>query len=290
MATIERELQPEKPLIQRMGVGVDAERVQTDDGDLMIVSMGPQHPSTHRKMTSWICPGGLRGDMPEGWFHKVGKFVSEFPRRLDEYNRLISKNPIFIERLSGVGQISAEDAIAWGMSGPSLRGSGVAWDIRKANPYTGYDEFEFDIPVGKTGDVYDRFLCRMEELKQSHRILVQALKNVPGGPVMTSARKSAPPPRAELDTSMESLIHHFKLFTEGYHPPIGESYAAVESARGEKGYYLYSDGSNKPARVKIKGPSFNNLQALPKMAEGRMIADVVAIIGSIDIVLGDIDR
>ena len=138
--------------------------------------------------------------------------------------------------------------------------------------------------------MYDRFLCRMEELKQSQRILVQAFKDVPGGPVMTSDRKIAPPPRAELDTSMESLIHHFKLFTEGYHPPIGEAYAAVESARGEKGYYLYSDGSNKPARVKIKGPSFNNLQALPKMAEGRMIADVVAIIGSIDIVLGDIDR
>ena len=228
--------------------------------------------------------------MPEGWFHKANKFVENFPRRLDEYNKLVSKNPIWVERLSGVGVISAADAIAWGLSGPSLRGSGVAWDIRKANPYCGYEEFEFDIPVGQKGDVYDRFLCRMEEMRQSHRILVQALKDVPGGPVMTSDRKVAPPPRAELDTSMESLIHHFKLFTEGYHPPIGEAYAAVESARGEKGYYVYSDGSNKPYRVKIKGPSFNNLQALPKMAEGRMIADVVAIIGSIDIVLGDIDR
>ena len=422
MATIERELTTAPvapaPTVQRLGAGIDTERVKTDDGDLMIVNMGPQHPSTHgvlrlvveldgenvmkatphigylhtglektmenmtyykaltitdredylsnlmnnlaysmavekligceippraqrlrlilneleriashllwlgthaldigamtlffytwrerdqildmkemmsgvRMMTSWICPGGLRGDMPEGWFHKVNRFVADFPRRLDEYNRLIAKNPIFIERLSGIGIISAEDAVAWGLSGPTLRGSGVAWDIRKANPYTGYDEFEFDVPTGKTGDVYDRFLCRMEEMKQSQRILVQALKDVPGGPVMTSDRKIAPPPRAELDTSMESLIHHFKLFTEGYHPPIGESYAAVESARGEKGYYIYSDGSNKPARVKIKGPSFNNLQALPKMAEGRMIADVVAIIGSIDIVLGDIDR
>jgi len=249
-----------------------------------------EHLSGVRMMTSWICPGGLRGDGPEGWLHKVQKFVDGFPKKLDEYNKLVSKNPIWVERLSGIGQITAEDALAWGMSGPALRGSGVAWDIRKANPYTGYDEFEFDIPVGSKGDVYDRFLVRMEELRQSHRILVQALKNVPGGSVMTSDRKVAPPPRAELDTSMESLIHHFKLFTEGYHPPIGEAYAAVESARGEKGYYVYSDGSGIPYRVKIKGPSFNNLQALPKMAEGRMIADVVAIIGSIDIVLGDIDR
>jgi len=249
-----------------------------------------EHLSGVRMMTSWICPGGLRGDGPEGWLHKVQKFVDGFPKKLDEYNKLVSKNPIWVERLSGIGQITAEDALAWGMSGPALRGSGVAWDIRKANPYTGYDEFEFDIPVGSKGDVYDRFLVRMEELRQSHRILVQALKNVPGGPVMTNDRKVAPPPRAELDTSMESLIHHFKLFTEGYHPPIGEAYAAVESARGEKGYYVYSDGSGIPYRVKIKGPSFNNLQALPKMAEGRMIADVVAIIGSIDIVLGDIDR
>jgi NADH-quinone oxidoreductase subunit D len=243
-----------------------------------------------RMMTSWICPGGLRGDAPAGWFYKVQKFVDGFPKKLDEYNRLVSKNPIWVERLSGIGVISPADAIAWGMSGPSLRGSGVAWDIRKANPYCGYEEFEFDIPVGKNGDVYDRFLCRMEELRQSHRILVQALRDVPGGPVMTNDRKVAPPPRAELDTSMESLIHHFKLFTEGYRPPIGETYAAVESARGEKGYYIYSDGGNVPYRVKIKGPSFNNLQALPKMAEGLMIADVVAVIGSIDIVLGDIDR
>jgi len=243
-----------------------------------------------RMMTSWICPGGLRGDAPAGWFYKVQKFVDGFPKKLDEYNKLVSKNPIWVERLSGIGVISAKDAIAWGMSGPSLRGSGVAWDIRKANPYCGYEEFQFDIPVGKNGDVYDRFLCRMEELKQSHRILVQALKNIPGGPVITEDRKMAPPPRAELDTSMESLIHHFKLFTEGYRPPIGEAYGVVESARGEKGYYIYSDGGNLPYRVKIKGPSFNNLQALPEMIKGLMIADTVAVIGSIDIVLGDIDR
>jgi len=243
-----------------------------------------------RMMTSWICPGGLRGDSPDGWFYKVNRFVSEFPAHLDEYRRLVTKNPIWIERLTGIAMMSKDDCLAWGVSGPTLRAAGVAWDVRKANPYSGYDQFEFDIPTGSKGDVYDRFLVRMEEMNQSYRILVQALKDVPGGPVMTSDRKVAPPPRAELDTSMESLIHHFKLFTEGYRPPIGEVYAAVESARGEKGYYIYSDGGNKPYRVKIKGPSFNNLQALPKMIEGLMLADVVAAIGSIDIVLGDIDR
>lgn len=243
-----------------------------------------------RMMTSWICPGGLRGDTPPGWLEKVQAFVDFFPSRIDEYDRLLTKNPIWIERLTGIGILSAEDAIALGMSGPSLRGSGVAWDLRKSNPYCGYEEFDFDIPVGNHGDVYDRYLCRMEEMRQSLRILQQALRDVPGGPVMTTDRKVAPPPRAELDTSMESLIHHFKLFTEGYHPPVGEAYAGVESGRGEKGYYVYSDGSNVPYRVKINGPSLKNLQALPTMAKGRYIADVVAIIGSIDIVLGDIDH
>jgi NADH-quinone oxidoreductase subunit D len=243
-----------------------------------------------RMMTSWICPGGLRGDTPVGWLERAQKFADAFPRKIDEYDKLLTKNPIWIERLTGIGRITAEDAIAMGMSGPSLRGSGVAWDLRKSNPYTGYDEFDFDIPVGSNGDVYDRYLVRMEELRQSVRILQQALKDVPDGPVMTADRKVAPPPRVELDTSMESLIHHFKLFTEGYHPPIGEAYAACESGRGEKGYYIYSDGSGMPYRVKINGPSLKNLQALPKMARGRMIADVVAIIGSIDIVLGDIDH
>ncbi|HEY3331610.1 MAG TPA: NADH dehydrogenase (quinone) subunit D [Capsulimonadaceae bacterium] len=243
-----------------------------------------------RMMTSWICPGGLRGDAPDGWLERTKKFVDEFPAKLSEYDRLLTKNPIWIERLTGIGVVTPEDAIAYGMSGPSLRGSGVAFDVRKANPYCGYEQFDFDIPVGSNGDVYDRFLVRMEEFRQSIRILEQALKDVPGGPVITNDRKVAPPPRAELDTSMESLIHHFKLFTEGYHPPVGEAYGACESGRGEKGYYIYSDGSNIPYRVKINGPSLKNLQALPRMAKGRMIADVVAMIGSIDIVLGDIDR
>jgi len=243
-----------------------------------------------RMMTSWICPGGLRGDVPAGWVEKASMFVEHFPVKIDEYDKLLTKNPIWIERLTGVGIISAQDAVAYGMSGPSLRGSGVAWDLRKANPYCGYEQFEFEIPVGTKGDVYDRYLIRMEEMRQSVRILKQALKDIPDGLVRTSDRKIAPPPRAELDTSMESLIHHFKLYTEGYHPPVGEVYAACESGRGEKGYYIYSDGGNMPYRVKINGPSLKNLQALPKLARGRMIADVVAIIGSIDIVLGDIDR
>ncbi len=243
-----------------------------------------------RMMTSWICPGGLRGDAPMGWIERTQNFVNKFPLKIDEYSNLLTKNPIWIERLTGIGKISAENAIAFGMSGPSIRGSGVAWDLRKSNPYIGYDEFDFDIPVGNNGDVYDRYLVRVEEMRQSVRILQQALKNIPSGPVMTSDRKVAPPPRAELDTSMESLIHHFKLFTEGYHPPVGEAYAACESGRGEKGYYVYSDGSSIPYRVKINGPSTKNLQALPQMAKGLMIADLVAIIGSIDIVLGDIDH
>jgi NADH-quinone oxidoreductase subunit D len=243
-----------------------------------------------RMMTSWICPGGLRGDVPTGWLERAQKTVDALPQKIGEYNKLLTKNPIWIERLSGIGQITAQDAVAYGMSGPSLRGSGVAFDLRKANPYCGYEQFDFDIPTGKNGDVYDRYLVRMEELNQSVRIIRQALKDIPEGPVRVDNRKVAPPPRAELDSSMESLIHHFKLYTEGYSAPAGEAYAACESGRGEKGYYIYSDGGNMPYRVKINGPSLKNLQALPKMAQGRMIADVVAIIGSIDIVLGDIDH
>jgi NADH-quinone oxidoreductase subunit D len=243
-----------------------------------------------RMMTSWICPGGLRDDVPTGWLERAQYLVTELPKKFAEYEKLLTKNPIWIERLTNVGVISASDAVAYGMSGPSLRGSGVAFDIRKANPYCGYEQFEFDIPTGQNGDVYDRYLVRMEELKQSIRIIQQALIDIPGGAVRVDDRKITPPPRAELDSSMESLIHHFKLFTEGYRPPIGEAYAACESGRGEKGYYIYSDGGNIPYRVKINGPSLKNLQALPTMAKGRMIADVVAIIGSIDIVLGDIDH
>ncbi len=253
-----------------------------------------EHMSGVRTKTSWICPGGLRGPMPPGWMKRCQEFLEYFPARIAMYEGLLTNNPIWIERTRGVGVITAEDAIAYGMGGPSLRASGVNLDLRKTNPYTRYEEFDFDVAVGTYGDVYDRYRVRLEELRQSHRICLQAWDKVEAqgadAPVRTSDRKMAPPPREELDTSMEALIHHFKLYTEGFHPPVGEAIGAVEGPRGEKAYYVVSDGSNKPYRVKIKGPSFYNLQALPKMAEGRLVADVVAIIGSIDIVLGDIDR
>jgi NADH-quinone oxidoreductase subunit D len=253
-----------------------------------------EHLSGVRTKTSWICPGGLRGPAPQGWMERVKEFLAYFPPRIQMYEDLLSNNPIWIERTRGVGIITAEDAIAFGMGGPSLRASGVNLDLRKANPYSSYEEFDFDVAVGTYGDVFERYRVRMEEFRQSMRIATQAWDKVnslgPDAPVRTSDRKMAPPPREELDTSMEALIHHFKIYTEGYHPPVGEAIGAVEGPRGEKAYYVVSDGGNKPYRVKIKGPSFYNLQALPRMCEGRMVADVVAMIGSIDIVLGDIDR
>jgi NADH-quinone oxidoreductase subunit D len=252
-----------------------------------------EHMSGVRTKTSWICPGGLRGDMPSGWYERVESFLNQFPKRMEMYEGLLSNNPIWLERTRGVGVLTPKDALDAGLTGPSLRASGVAWDLRKSNPYSGYEQYDFDIAVGQYGDVLDRYRVRMEELRQSYEICRQATKRalaMPGAPVRTNDRKIAPPPKAELDTSMEALIHHFKLFTEGYHPPVGEALGVVEGPRGEKAYYVISDGSNRPYRVRIKGPSFYNLQALPKMCEGRLVADVVAMIGSIDIVLGDIDR
>jgi NADH-quinone oxidoreductase subunit D len=253
-----------------------------------------EHLSGVRTKTSWICPGGLRGDAPTGWLERVREFLDYFPPRIAMYSGLLTDNPIWVERTRGIGVLSPEEAIAFGMAGPSLRASGVPLDLRKSNPYSSYEEFDFDVAVGEYGDVYDRYRVRIEELTQSLRICNQAYTKIvslgANAPVRTSDRKIAPPPREELDTSMEALIHHFKLYTEGYHPPVGEAIGAVEGPRGEKAYYIVSDGSNKPYRVKIKGPSFYNLQALPLMVQGRMVADVVAMIGSIDIVLGDIDR
>lgn len=253
-----------------------------------------EHLSGVRTKTSWICPGGLRKDAPMGWMARVKAFLDYFPERIALYEGLLSNNPIWIERTRGVGIISGPDAISMGMAGPSLRASGVNLDLRKTTPYSSYEHFEFDVAVGQYGDVFDRYRVRMEELRQSLSLCNQSWRAIDKlgekSPVRTSDRKIAPPPREELDTSMEALIHHFKLYTEGYHPPVGEAIGAVEGPRGEKAYYVISDGSNKPYRVKIKGPSFYNLQGLPKICEGRMVADVVAMIGSIDIVLGDIDR
>jgi NADH-quinone oxidoreductase subunit D len=249
-----------------------------------------EHLSGVRMFPSWIQVGGWRADMPEGLLEKIAAFVEDFPSKVDDYEGLLRENPIWVERTRNIGIITVDECIALGINGPILRGSGYAYDIRKANPYLYYDQVEFDIPTGTVGDVYDRFLVRLEEMRQATRILKQCLERIPEGPVSSSDRKVVPPPREELDNSMESLIHHFKLWTEGFRPPEGEAYVPIEGPKGEIGYYVVSDGSNHPWRVKTRPPCFINLQALPLMSKGHMIADIVAIIGSIDIVLGEIDR
>ncbi len=246
--------------------------------------------SGQRMMTSYSRPGGVWRDVPSGFVEAVRAFIDRLPAKLKEYDALLLNNPIWLDRTKNIGVIDAQTALAWGITGPALRGSGVAYDIRKAVPYAGYEQYEFDIPVGKNGDVYDRYLVRREEFHQSLRIVDQALRRLAPGPVMTSDRTVAPPPRSELGTSMEAVIHHFKLYTEGFNAPDGEVYAAVESPRGELGVYLVGNGGPRPHRVHWRTPSFVNLQALPVMARQHYIADVVGIIGSIDIVLGDADR
>jgi NADH-quinone oxidoreductase subunit D len=220
----------------------------------------------------------------------VEEVVKTFPHHIDEYETLITGNPIFRERTQGLGVLSAEDAINYGVTGPTLRGSGVPYDLRKAQPYSSYDQFDFDVPIGRRGDIYDRYLVRMREMRESLRIIDQAMAGLPEGPVNTTDRKVALPPRNEINTSMESLIRHFKLVTEGFRVPSGTVYQAVESPRGELGFLLVSDGSNRPYRCKVRAPSFSNLSALPHMAKGELLPDLVAVIGSIDIVLGDVDR
>jgi NADH-quinone oxidoreductase subunit D len=246
--------------------------------------------SGQRMMVSYFRVGGLWRDLPSGFEDVVRQFLNVMPPRIDEYEAILNRNPLWLERTKGIGVISGEDAIAWGMTGACLRGSGVNWDIRKAAPYAVYDQFDFDVPLGENGDVYDRYACRMQEFRESLKIIEQALKKLPKGPYITDNRKVAPPPKEELAWSMESLIHHFKLWTEGFTPPPGEVYVSVESPRGEFGCYINSDGSPKPRRVHFRTPSYSNLQALPQMGKGALIADAVAIVGSLDIVMGDIDR
>lgn len=243
-----------------------------------------------RMMVSYFRPGGLWRDLPPEFEPAVRQFLDFFPARIADYEALLKHNPIFLQRTKGIGVVSAEDAVAWGLTGPNLRGSGVGWDIRKARPYQGYEQYEFDVPMETDGDVYARYLCRMQEMRESLRIVEQALDNLPGGPVNIDDRKIVPPPRAELGRSMEAVIHHFKLWTEGFSAPEGYVYQSIESPRGEIGCYLRGDGSPKPARVHFRTPSFVNLASLPRMAKGQFVADLVAIIGSIDIVLGEIDR
>ncbi len=243
-----------------------------------------------RMMPSWIVPGGLRGDMPEGFDLKLNKFLAEFPAELQVVENLLVENPIWKERTQGVGVLTGDQALELGCSGPIARASGVSWDLRKSNPYCCYEEFDFQTPLGEYGDVYDRFLVRIAEMKESCKILHQALDGLPEGPWNTSDRKIAPPPRHELDNSMESLIHHFKLYTEGFHTPVGEAYAGIEGSKGELGFYIVSDGTNRPYRWHERPSSFMNLKSLEVLSIGRLLADVIAIIGSIDIVLGEIDR
>ncbi len=246
--------------------------------------------SGQRMMSSYFRPGGLWRDITEEFVPAVQKFIDFFPAKIDDYAALLVKNPLWIDRTQGIGVITPEVALAWGCTGPTLRGSGVNWDIRKVMPYSGYENYEFDVPLGDHGDVYDRFMCRVNEMRQSVRIVQQAIKRLPGGPFRSNNRKFVPPPRAELGVSMEAVIHHFKLWTEGFSVPKGEVYVAVESPRGELGCYLSSDGGNRPHRVHLRTPSFVHLGALAQMSKKAMIADLVAIIGSIDIVLGDCDR
>jgi NADH-quinone oxidoreductase subunit D len=246
--------------------------------------------SGQRMMTSYFRVGGLALEPPLGWLKQVEKFVKAFPARLEEYEDLLTKNPIWLKRTVGIGKLSGEEAIAWGLSGPSLRGSGVDWDIRKKEPYSGYEKFDFKVPTRPEGDVYARYLVRLEEMRQSLRIVQQAMEGIPEGPIKANAPHIVLPDRESMKTSIEALIYHFKIVTEGFHPPIGEVYQAIEAPRGELGFYVVSDGSPKPFRCHVRAPSFANLQALPKMIEGRLIADVVACIGTIDIVLGEVDR
>jgi len=246
--------------------------------------------SGQRMMTSYFRIGGLALEPPLGWLDRVTKFIDKMPARIDEYEALLTRNPIWLRRTQGVGYLSAEDAVALGVSGPSLRGSGVKWDLRKNQPYSSYEKFDFDVPTRSEGDVYARYRVRMAEMRESLKIVRQAMEGMPEGPIRANAPHIVLPDRDSMKNSIEALIYHFKIVTEGFHPPVGEVYQCVESPRGELGIYMVSDGAPKPFRCHVRAPSFANLQALPKMIEGRLIADAVACIGSIDVILGEIDR
>jgi len=243
-----------------------------------------------RMHTRYFQAGGLAEDIPRGFFPECRKFVESMPKTIDQYETLLTNQKIWLERTKGIGLLSAEDAIALGQSGPVLRASGVDWDLRKAEPYLVYPELDFDVPIGSNGDVYDRYLVRVEEMRESVRIIGQCLEGMPAGPWIADDRKVVLPPRHELHTSMESLIHHFKIVTEGYRVPEGEVYVATESARGEFGCYVVSDGGAKPWRVKFRAPSFVALEATATCMSNALVADMIAIVGSLDTVMGEVDR
>ncbi len=243
-----------------------------------------------RMNLSYVRIGGVIRDLPDGFIEKTREFINTFPSRIREYETLLTKNKIWLIRTKDVGVISAEDAIDYGLSGPSIRGSGVKWDVRKAEPYSSYDELDFIIPVGENGDVYDRYMVRIEEMRQSNEIVRQAIDNLPAGKFIADVPDVTLPPIKEVLSNKEARKRHFLFIAKGIRPPVGEVYVSIEAPKGELGYYIVSDGSKCPYRLKIRPPSFVNLEGLQKMVEGHLIADVVAVIGSLDIVLGEIDR
>jgi NADH-quinone oxidoreductase subunit D len=239
---------------------------------------------------SYIIPGGVRYDLPDGWIDRCRQFLREFPQAWQELDELLSQNPIWLERTKGIGVIKPEDAIAWGVTGPSLRATGVAWDLRKTMPYSRYDDFDFEIVTETEGDTYARYWVRMREMLESVKIVQQAIENLPSGPVLADHPWATPPPKERLDKDMEALIRHFLFYSRGYPVPPGEAYAAVESARGEVGFYIVSDGSEKPYRMHMRAPSFIHVHALPIAARGHLVADLIAILASFDPVMGEVDR
>ena len=249
-----------------------------------------ERASGARMHSAWFRPGGVHQDVPLKLLTDMADWLDEFPTLFEDAMSLVTGNRIFKQRNVDIAIVSKEDAVRWGFSGPMIRGSGIAWDLRKSQPYDVYDRMEFDVPVGTRGDCYDRFMVRVEEVRQSARIMRQCLNEMPDGPVASTDRKVVPPKRAEMKQSMEALIHHFKLYTEGFHVPAGEVYVATESPKGEFGVYLVSDGSNKPYRCKIRPTAFSHLQAMDFMSKGHMLADATAILGAMDIVFGECDR
>jgi len=249
-----------------------------------------ERASGARMHAAYVRPGGVSLDLPLGLMDDIHSWALQFGQRIDEVETMLTGNRIWKNRTVGIGVVTQEMAETWGMSGVMVRGSGIKWDLRKSQPYDAYDKVEFTVPIGKNGDCYDRYLCRMEEMRQSLRIVEQCLNKMPEGEVRIDDAKICPPRRAEMKESMEALIHHFKLFTEGFVVPPGATYTAIEAPKGEMGVYLVSDGTSKPYRCKIRAPGFYHLAAMEAMSKGHMLADVVAIIGTLDVVFGEVDR
>ena len=246
--------------------------------------------SGSRMHSAYIRPGGVHQDLPRGLLEEIADFIKQFPQKISAMENLLTENRIFKQRMVDIGVVSKQQALDWGFSGPMIRGSGIAWDLRKSQPYEIYGELDFDIPIGKNGDSYDRYLIRVQEMYESVKIIEQCIAKIPNGEVVTDDKRVAPPKRADMKNSMESLINHFKLYTEGYHVPAGEVYGCVEAPKGEFGVYLISDGSNKPHRCRVRAPGFAHLQGLEFMVKGNLLADVVTVISTQDIVFGEVDR